>query len=205
MSVKQIGHHRVQHGDLLNGIDRLMGDVKADVFYADPPWGAGHLKFFQDMNYKMTGTPKKVTDQNEFTTAFFKTAMDYAKNWVVVEYGLRWAGEIVETGKSFGLHHRETVLVYYRKNKPMNVHIFSKNLDPLPAGYIEALTEQEGINSIRTTLGYLAKPGDVIMDPVCGLGLTAKVCIEQDLIFYGNELNAKRLDKTIERLERSVK
>jgi predicted methyltransferase len=41
--------------------------------------------------------------------------------------------------------------------------------------------------------------GDKILDPCCGMGYTAQIAIDNGMYFYGNELNAKRLQKTINR------
>ena len=36
---------------------------------------------------------------------------------------------------------------------------------------------------------------------MCGMGYTAQATVDRNMIFRGNELNKKRLDKTIKRLE----
>ena len=53
----------------------------------------------------------------------------------------------------------------------------------------------------------LLKPKDdgIGMDLCCGMGYTAQACIDNGLTFVGNELNKKRLGKTINRLNKSVK
>ena len=43
------------------------------------------------------------------------------------------------------------------------------------------------------------------MDLCCGMGYTAQACIDNGLKFIGNELNEKRLGKTIGRLQRGHK
>jgi 16S rRNA G966 N2-methylase RsmD len=50
--ITDIGIHRVQHGDIMNGLDELMEGDKADFIYSDPPWGQGNLTYWQTMNKK---------------------------------------------------------------------------------------------------------------------------------------------------------
>ena len=45
---------------------------------------------------------------------------------------------------------------------------------------------------------------DVVLDPMCGMGYTAQATAGMGLTFRGNELNATRLRKTIDRLQKSL-
>ena len=44
--IYKIGEHTVRHGDIHNEIEinELTQNIKANIFYSDPPWGSGNLK-----------------------------------------------------------------------------------------------------------------------------------------------------------------
>ena len=50
--IYHIKHHRVQHGNIYDDFMPLMQQEKADIFYSDPPWGIGNLKYWQTLNVK---------------------------------------------------------------------------------------------------------------------------------------------------------
>ena len=40
--IYNIKNHKVQNADIMQGIDNLMLNEKADFIYSDPPWGQGN-------------------------------------------------------------------------------------------------------------------------------------------------------------------
>tara|TARA_R110000737_G_scaffold166014_1_gene193262 strand:+ start:891 stop:1076 length:186 start_codon:yes stop_codon:yes gene_type:complete len=52
--IYKIGEHTVRHGDIHNEIEinELTQNIKANIFYSDPPWGSGNLKYWDTMNKK---------------------------------------------------------------------------------------------------------------------------------------------------------
>ena len=72
--ITEIGPHRLRHGNLHDGIGDLMLGERADIVYADPPWGPGNLKFWQTMNHKMTGAEPLPTDIDAFLDCVLATA-----------------------------------------------------------------------------------------------------------------------------------
>ena len=61
-----------------------------------------------------------------------------------------------------------------------------------------------GLRQVLAVLSSVAKPHDVVLDPCCGTGLTARACLRLGLTFYGNELNAARARKTAALLEKAA-
>jgi len=94
MTIKTIGAHRIQHGDIQNGIDELMSGVKADILYSDPPWGGGNLKYWATYNKKTTGAETVPMEFEAFIGKFFGIAESYALKYLLVEYGQRWRDTI---------------------------------------------------------------------------------------------------------------
>ena len=69
--ITQIGKHRIQHGDIMDGIDNLMETKQADFIYTDPPWGKGTLKYFKTLNKKQTGLESEDWSWSEFLEKLF--------------------------------------------------------------------------------------------------------------------------------------
>lgn len=206
--ITEIGKHRVNKGDVTNtdNIKALMGNDIADIFYSDPPWGEGNLKYWQTINNKMNGEPPLPVDLNAFINTIFFIAKNYCKGIVFVEYGVRWREFIINTGKSYGLNYVNIIPLLYRagnKMLPLDLHIFSHTLDVyISDEYKKSVTNTHGLNTLRKAITPFAKRDKIILDPCCGMGYTAQIAIDNDMIFRGNEINQKRLGKTINRLQK---
>lgn len=208
--ITTIGKHKVKHGDVRKGVGDLMGSEMADLFYSDPPWGVGNLKFWQTKNFKDTGAPRTDQDLDDFLSHIFRIASTYTKRVVMIEYGVRWRDEIISRGESVKLKHLAVIPLLYRSGKgflPLDLHIFSPSggIESLPSGYAESVENTYGFDTLRKAVGPLCTQGDTILDPCCGMGYTARVALENNMIFRGNELNAVRLQKTINLLEKGEK
>ena len=200
-----IGKHRVKHGDVTQGISDLMQSETANIFYSDPPWGAGNLKYWQTMNHKMTGQSPKEVDYDRFLNSIFKSARDYTSGPILIEYGIRWRNDIKQYGERYGLQHHGIANLLYRSGSkllPLDLHLFSNGQINIPPDYFKKLENTVGYETVRRAVLPFAVEGATILDPCCGMGYTALVAIEGRMRFRGNELNSARLDKTIAKLER---
>lgn len=207
-TIKSIGKHKVQHDDVMNGIDKLMGSEVATVFYSDPPWGQGNISYWQTMNNKMNGADRKEIDYNEFLNQIFGLAKKFAKNLVFIEYGIKWEKDIIDLASKYGLNHIVTTNPIYRSGSrmlPLHLHVFAKKVIELPIGYVESIKDTYGMDTLRKATAPFVKAGDILLDPCCGMGYCAQIAIDNNMVFRGNELNSKRLQKTIARLEKDAK
>jgi len=203
--ITKIKDHAVKHGCVMQGIDDLMQGEKADIFYSDPPWGQGNLKYWQTMNNKMTGASKSDIELTEFIAQIFNIANEYSKEWIFIEYGVKWKDQIQSYGKKMGFNSIDIIELQYRSGNrllPLHLHIFSKKNSVLPVGYAEKVSGTHGFNSLKQALLPLAKEGGLVLDPCCGMGYTARLALLSGMRFRGNELNAKRLQKTIDKLSK---
>lgn len=203
--ITQIGNHRVKHGDLMNGIDDLMEGRKAFIFYSDPPWGQGNLNYWQTINNRMTGAERTQINLGSFLEKVFELATKHTSDWVFIEYGIKWKDLIISMGEKYGLVHLGVAEPKYRSGSkllPLNLHIFNKNKVRLEDGYLEAISGTHGFETLRKAVLPISKAGELILDPSCGMGFTAKVGVEAGMVFRGNELNEKRLQKTIDFLQK---
>lgn len=206
--IQEIGLHKVRHGDVMNkDFSLLLNGEKASIIYTDPPWGQGNLKYWQTINQRHTGADKKDIDYNEFISRIFQIGTDYLAEGGVffVEYGINWREDIVNMGRKVGLSHLSRIDLRYKSGSkllPLDLHIFSNKTLKIPKSYVANLKGTHGYNSLKKAIPYFAKEGKILLDPCCGMGFSAKAALENRMYFRGNELNSKRLEKTIKRLNK---
>lgn len=203
--VRTINGHRVRCGDVYDNLDELFDGEKVDVMYSDPPWGEGNLKYWQTMNHKMTGAEKKPVDLNAFINRICEVATKYVKTGglIFIEYGCKWNESFIEVANQHGLKLAGNVeMLYGNPKRPLMLNIFTNGDSDFVATdeYLASIYHKTGFQSLEAALGPVTKKGMRILDPCCGLGYTAKFAVKHGLTFYGNELNAKRLETTIERI-----
>lgn len=178
--------------------------VPADLFYCDPPWGDGHLKWWRTMHRRATGEDARPVSLDAFLDRLFEVAVLHTTPdaTIFVEYGLGWHDAITRRIAAYGLYLRALATpAYGSARRPLNLYVLSKaKRDPLGDDYAAAIDGTRGIDTLRTAVRPFAQPGQAILDPCCGMGYTAQLAVEHGLTFYGNELNATRLEKTIARL-----
>jgi len=206
--IYEIGKHKVRHGDIheQTEINQLTMGVKADIFYSDPPWGSGNIKYWDTMNKKMNGITESTGnfDVDVFLGVVLDNAVKHTNGWVVIEYGKRWVDKVVDMAKQRGLKYCGQVETLYSGTNVMEIIFFrTDSVQPIDLTGIYHLT---GYKCVREIFKLLKPKDDGIgMDLCCGMGYTAQACIDNGLTFVGNELNKKRLGKTINRLNKSVK
>lgn len=211
--ITRIGQHRVRHGNIYEReeMDRFIGDDRADLFYSDPPWGTGNLKFWDTTNKKMNADAKDYDygfDVDKFLDVVIGSAVRYTDGFVVIEYGKRWVEKLVAQADQKGLFYCNRVETLYKgggKLLPLDVVVFHTRRGmsiPLLNAYhtVGYKTVKTVFSILRPMIGAHTPIG---MDLCCGMGFTAQACIDSGMRFIGNELNVKRLQKTIDRLKQA--
>lgn len=200
-----IGPHRLKCGSITLGIADLMRGEKADVVYSDPPWGQGNVTYWQTINKRHTGQEPEKLSYDAYLEALFTVIAGHAAGPVLLEYGQGWRDGFVNAFERYGFQRITTVELLYRSGRdklPCDLHVFHR--DPawtLPTGWADAVRHTMGFTTLRRALVPLLKPGQVVLDPCCGMGFTARAALEAGAVFRGNELNRHRLQKTIDKLE----
>ena len=195
------------HSDLMKcNINVLLQNQNVNIMYSDPPWGEGNLKYWQTINYKMTGTERNPIDLELFLDKIFTIAKENVAEYVFIEYGTRWHQKIIALSKRYGLEHKMTVPLQYKgggKMLPLDLHVMTKkgvSSKIFNEEWVESVTGTSGYASLRAVLKPFKNKGMSIIDPCCGMGYTARASIDYGMRFYGNELNLSRLEKTISKL-----
>ena len=204
--IQKINNHIVKCGDIQNGIDDLMGNDKADFTYSDPPWGQGNLRYWQTMNFKMTGKQRRDIIYDDFINNLFLILQKFSNDKVVIEYGQRWKEDIINLSSKYGFIHNAVYTGYYNAGKnmlPLDFHFLSKKQSYIIEGeIIEQIRTLSGLKVVKAIFDYWCpKDANIILDPMCGMGYTAQATVDNGFYFRGNELNSKRLQKTIARLQ----
>ncbi len=204
--ITKIGLHKVQHGDVMKGLDHLMQLEKADLIYSDPPWGQGNLRYWKTINKRMTGEESADINFNDFISNFFELVTKYSKDKVILEYGCNWSDVIENAADRFGFKYNGKVIVYYKAGsamRPCDIHFLSKNSElKLTEELASQCAKKQNLSLVDYIFKYLKVEKDQIcLDPMCGMGFTAQAAMNNEMQFRGNELNKARLAKTIKRLQ----
>ena len=204
--ITQINNHRVQHGNIMDGIEELMMNQKADFIYSDPPWGQGNLRYWQTMNKKMNNVERNDVLYTDFIKHFFSLIYEYSKDKVVIEYGCKWNQDIVDISQRLGFKHNGSTICYYKSGstlRPCDLHFLSKTSTiTLTDFFKEECKKLQDLNLVEYIFEYLdVDKNGICLDPMCGMGFTAQAAVNRGMKFFGNELNFKRLEKTKARLK----
>lgn len=207
--VTKVGKHTVMHSDIMKSdIKKLLKGKKVDMMYSDPPWGAGNLRYWQTINKRQTGDSPNDVNLVLFLHKIFDIATNHVKGVVFMEYGIKWRDDIKALIKEYKLKDIATIPLQYKSGSnllPLDLHVFSKTKQELPQAYIDSVANTHGYNTLTKVFSlYPDMKGVTILDPCCGMGYTAQIAVDRGMTFYGNELNSKRLEQTIKRLERDV-
>ena len=222
----QLGQHRVVCGDStqLNAISALMGDVKADMVFTDPPYNIAYeggskkremikndeVKDFYDFllqAYSSFALSMKLgaaiyvchadTERVNFTKAF-RDAGFYLSSVVI------WAKNNSTFGRSDYFWKHEPILYGWREGGAHNWHGDNKqdtiwNVDRPSKS--EAHPTMKPIALIEKALMNSSKQEDIVLDLFLGSGSTLIACEKTNRICYGMELDPKYVDVIIKRWE----
>ncbi len=201
--IYEIGKHKVRLGDIheLEEIKDLTEGVKADIFYSDPPWGEGNIKYWDTMNKKQNGITESTGKFNVdvFLGLVLDNAVEHTNGWVVIEYGKRWVTKVINMGTSRGLKYCGRIETVYGGTHTNEIIFF--RTDKIVTIDLSSIFHLTGYKCVKEIFKLLKVEEGIGMDLCCGCGFTAQACIDNGMTFIGNELNKKRLDKTIDRLK----
>jgi DNA modification methylase len=196
--MKIINNHRVENLSIeLVDFDKLMNGEKALIFYSDPPWNDGNLKYWNTMKKKADGINyDKVLTYEELLNIIIKIIKNHVDGYVFLEVG-----------------NNQLDLVLKKLNRILfNIKVFTCRYGSgltnkiIFGGTNKNYTFNEDINGMK---GYeipykcvksVGKENKIVLDPCCGMGYSAQAAVDNNMRFYGNEFNSQRLNKTIKRL-----
>ena len=190
----EIGRHRLLCGDITQGaVEEVMGGERADVVYVDPPWGAGNQQYWHTIRER--GSAPR-TSWPEFLRHLCESIRDARSPEapVFVEMGMRWADALDQAMVTAGLApQRRWVVTYGPKKKPLPV-----TLNLYGPRDIEVVLPEpaHGEPVTREVLRAVVRPGNIVLDPCTGHGMTARWTHKLGGRFRGSEMTAARLERT---------
>lgn len=182
-------------------VDLALAGETVDVLYSDPPWGDGNLKYWATMNRKMTGTDNAPLDYASLLGRIRELAERYVRGWVFIETGPRWVTEVVDWMSEFTQLVGVQNTTYQAGSKLLPCSLVSGTTTPDAPPFTANVEGLRGAAFATAVVADVGRPGGVVFDPCCGMGYTAAAALAADMRFIGNEVNAKRLAKTIARLQ----
>jgi hypothetical protein len=198
--IKRIGNHAVSCNSVENvNFSELLNGKKARIFYSDPPWGDGNAKYWATINKRHTGQVVEPLKYKEIIEIIKKTIVENVDGYIFIETGNRWLEETLEIIKPVVHNIKIHNLVYKSGSKMLPNPLISCSTSRdlvFPA----CLDGMSGLDVPKAAIQSVAKPDEIVLDPFCGMGYTAQAAIDNGMLFAGNELNAKRLQKTIAKL-----
>lgn len=201
--MEKIGLHRVDNKSIENlNLRPMLNGKKVRIFYTDPPWGEGHMKYFNTINQKETGRKSKPLLFIQLLEELKHMIKTYVDGYVFVEFGVKQL-EDIKSKIAPGLYNIKIFDVFYKgggKFLPCKILVagtkpqykFKENLNGIKC---------QGYNLPQRCISEVGKKGEMVLDPLCGLGNVAKATIQEDMVFIGNEFNRKRLARTKEILQ----
>ena len=182
--------HRITLHDIMtNDLDDLFQGAKADVFYSDPPWGEGSLKFWRTH----IGQKGHTVDWENFVRRVKFLCDRHVTGSRFIETGLRFEKDIIAI---FGEPQGRYVTKYKGGGKIVDNILLGYGEQPKvdPSG-------KTGIDVALIVLSSLPTAPKSVFDCCVGLGTTAKVAKKLGLTCYANELDPKRAARTMKILD----
>lgn len=183
-------HRITMHDIMTNDLDDLFGGTKADVFYSDPPWGEGNLKYWRTHN----GQKGHPVNWIEFVKRVHFLWKRHVTGACFVETGVKFEKDVINI---FGKPDGRWVIRYSSQNLP-NILLGWGEMPKLdPSG-------KKGFDVPFTVLSSLPTKPRSVFDCCVGLGTTAKVAKKLGIQCFANELNPKRAERTMKILDFSL-
>ncbi len=199
-----LGQHRFVCADItLFGLGDLMAGDLADVAYSDPPWGPRNQQYWHTMNRRGS---EPQTSWPAFLDTFAAICRTHTTPFapIFVEMGLRWMGDLDRAMGKFDLFpQKRWDILYGPKKSPLpntlTLYASSKRAVEDSGAFDIVMPElPHGEPVTKAVLSAVVKPGDVVLDPCTGLGMTARITHKLGGVFRGSELNRARLLRAIE-------
>lgn len=204
MKTIEIGKHIVSNEDVQNvDFNKLLKGSKAHILYTDPPWGDGNMKYWCTLNKRHTGQEIEAMSYKTLIKIIKDMIKNHVDGYVFLETGNKWLDETLNDVKDVIYNEKVYNLRYKSGSKLLTNPVIVGTTDPNLV--LPNLDELEGAideHSLKIAIPLLAKEGAILLDPICGMGNSARSAIKNKMRFVGNEFNAKRLEKTINSLKK---
>ncbi len=197
--IHEIGPHKIMHGDVLRYSEEFLEMVgpAVDVVYTDPPWDERVLTGF----YEASGVDKWL----DFELFLCRLVALYEAlcpdGLIILEFGYRAFDKhllpILEASgaKTLG----SFVTSYGLKKKPIDCRLWFGTFGNVD--FISVFPPKlHGREQVEWVVDTFIQPGMRVVDPCCGVGMQLLAAQKVCAIVYGAEINGKKVDKLVKRL-----
>ncbi len=195
--------HQLSTFDLSKDSERFMAvaPTKPGLIYVDPPWGAALASGFR--------TKAGVVGQKADWPALVRELariLVWAGSPAVVEMGMRWVDQVVALFQEFSAMADISTVLGVGAGKSRMCYIIVAAQPEHHAALSKVLRDRSGIHTPGLAMDavFSGRQG-VVMDPMCGRGLTAEYALAKGHVFIGNELAPYRAAATYKLLKETVR
>jgi len=171
----------------------LLGGRKANILYSDPPWGDGNLKYWTTINEKQTGKKFSPLDYNTLLGIFRDLIKNNVDGYCFIECSFKDLDLLEERFKGILFNVKKFAVEYQGGTNG----ILFGGTSPNYAFNID-LTGMSGFKMVDLCIKEC--PGEIVIDPCCGFGWTARAAVKNGRTFVGNEFNSERIQRTMTEL-----
>ena len=159
------------------------------VVYVDPPWGPGNATSFRR---KASADGKASYPE---LLARLSQLVKRCSGSVFIEMGLRWVSTLDHAMQGAGATLRDRWQITYYRKSPSILSRYTFRGDD---GFSRDLSGQDDSRTPYLVLEQYS-PGAVVLDTMCGQGLTALAAIQAGHQFWGFELHPRRMASALQK------
>ncbi len=225
LTIQQLGKHRLMCGDSsnINDMSLLMGNIKADMIFIDPPYGINYEGCRYDLrkkkqikiddDYNNLNIPKLLDNTFLFTKSDAdvyicvspirqKIYLDYLNNINrTLDAVIVWDKNSM--GMGYMKYRRRCEFILYSKGKPFRRNKDTSDVDlwSIPKDNIRTYKHpnQKPIELAKRAILNSSRENDIILDTFGGSGSTLIACEETNRICYMMEIEPSYCDVIVER------
>ena len=185
-------------------IIKLLKGKNIYMVYSDPPWNKGNARYWRTH----AGLSREVDFYNNFLPIFFSNVEILNPIYFFMEVPFKNYERILDIAKQKNFIIKGNWIVYYGASvtlnyikccgRPNRIICFSKKEIPSDFDPIGL----KGIALTEYVFSYFHKKNEIVVDPCIGRGMTSRIAYKYNMHCYGMELNPKRLELTLQWLEK---
>jgi hypothetical protein len=185
--------HRLSVGSISDpAVRTMLAGQQVDVLYCDPPWSDGHMRVFARKASESAPHPYVPISWSEFMHSLNELIVMHVTGWVFVEMGNEQAEPCRHILSKVCADVVRHDIVYGSPKRPAALFVGHRDKGVAPTWELPAGASSGGLRQVKAVVASVGKPGQVLLDPCCGFGMSAKAALAAGMTFYGNEIDPRK-------------